>query len=279
MKIAVYYENEYINLNTEGLDKYDKGKEGIVYFYKDLAIKIYHTFPKKYKLNFDDVKFLSKIETQRILLPRSVVFKIGDNKSSFNGYATKRVNNIQDFKEVENLGKSKFIKELQLLKKDIDILTKNNIQIRDMEHKNNILYNGNIYYVDPGSFIKNTSSILNKKNYDEIDASLKKNIFMHQNNNKLLMEEIDDIITKKYGKYNKDYANNLLSIIKGIYNYDYHFNYVFSKHKNYLDYLINILEQYDSLHNYKSTLIENVIENRSEYRNKENIKILKNLIK
>lgn len=279
MKIAVYDEKEYINLNTDDLDKYDKGKEGIVYFYKDLAIKIYHTFPKKCKLNFDDVKFLSKIETKRILLPRSGVFKIGDNKATFNGYVTKRINNIQDFKEVENLSGSKFIKELQLIKKDINILTQNKIQIRDMEHKNNILYNGNIYYVDPGSFIKNTSSILSVKNYEEVSTSLKKNVFMHQNNNKLLMEEVDDIITKKYGKYNEKYAKNLLTIIKEIYNFDYHFNYRFSKYKNYLDYIISILEQYDNLHNYKSALIENVIENRSEYRNKENIKVLKNLIK
>ncbi len=125
----------------------DEGEEATIYYCNKKALKIYKNYCKGIRLSEKDALYLQKINTERFLLPRDIIYDINNN---FIGYTTSYIMGYSK----ENIKKLKldFLKkELLILKKDIEELSKHNISIFDIENYNFILGDG-IYLIDPGSY-------------------------------------------------------------------------------------------------------------------------------
>ena len=183
-------DKEYCFDNDTLNDLYlSEGKEGTVYKYKNLAIKIYHEHSKKDRLDENTCELLKSINTKRILLPRKLVY---NKDKKFIGYTT-------DYHQKYSLDNLKRMKikslkeELQLIKKDIELLSKNNITIDDLYIDNIILSDG-LYFIDPGSFwISKNNRYLSYDNKNKMNNFIINNIFT----------KAGDIPKKKYQILNR----------------------------------------------------------------------------
>lgn len=144
-----YYGNRVINMSEEELDSHylNEGLESFVYLFDDVVLKIYKKRCRKLQLSEEDVKRLSGIETERIVMPEDIVY---DDLNKFSGYTMKYISTcikipLKDDK-INNL-----VKEIEKYEKDIEILSKNKISIYDLNINNTVINNG-IYSIDPGSF-------------------------------------------------------------------------------------------------------------------------------
>ena len=141
-KIFEFSQNELDNMYI------DEGKEGIVYRYGDYVLKIYHPCSRKERLSEDMVRKLTKIHTDKFLLPLGLIF---NNTKKFCGYYSKRVvSNSLDY--ISNMPLNFLYNEIKEFERDIDLLTNNHVEINDFLGIN-ILYDGSFYMCDPGSFL------------------------------------------------------------------------------------------------------------------------------
>lgn len=126
----------------------DKGSEFIVYKYFDLVIKIYKKDYQLSHLSLEELNVLKRISTQRILLP-SGILKNGNNELV--GYEMPLITGEKhmDYDRVPT-----FFEELEILRKDLELLCIHFIILRDINLSNTI-YNGHIYLVDPGNYLVN----------------------------------------------------------------------------------------------------------------------------
>ena len=125
----------------------DEGEEATIYYYNNKALKIYKDYCRGIRLSEKDAIYLQKINTERFLLPIDIIYDINNN---FIGYTTKFIKGYS--KENIKILQLEFLKrELLILKKDIEELSKYNISIFDIENYNFILGDG-IYLIDPGSY-------------------------------------------------------------------------------------------------------------------------------
>ena len=157
------------------------GGEVEVFKYNDLAIKLFKDIALKERrhLKEDEIDFLSSIKTKRILLPTGKVIKMEPSIEDFSyddiidsrgkylnrissdlelvGYTEKFIDgnkNIFDIK-VDTL-----LNELEIISDDLKILNDNLVILSDL-HKNNAIYNGSLYLIDPGNYmISDVSKII-----------------------------------------------------------------------------------------------------------------------
>ncbi len=126
-----------------------EGSECTVYRYKDEALKINKDDFYQKRLTEDEAKKMSKISTERILLPRRI---IRDKDGEYIGYTT-------PYKEERNkeflrmITMEKFISELRLLREDTRVLSNEGIMLEDL-HQGNILVSNQseLYLHDPGLY-------------------------------------------------------------------------------------------------------------------------------
>lgn len=169
--MKLYIGKSKVELSNEELERLylGSGNEADVYLYKKEILKIYNSSSKK-KLDEEEVKEMSSIQTKRILLPKDPIY---DENNQFIGYTRKYVSDY--YKEI--VGKMtvpKFIEELSMIEDDIDILSQNKVDVEDF-NMDNTLVGDEIYLSDPGSYIK----------MDELRSSQ-----VHANNVKTLNEFI-----------------------------------------------------------------------------------------
>ena len=168
--MTFYINDDEYNFNTSELDDIylSEGKEGTVYKYKDDAIKIYHKYSNKERLDEKTCKYLSSFDTNRILLPRKLIY---DKDRKFIGYTT----NYHQKYNLENLKRMKIKdlkSELELIKKDLLLLSSKNISIDDLFIDNIILSDG-LYFIDPGSFwINKNNRYLKSSNFENMNNFL-----------------------------------------------------------------------------------------------------------
>ncbi len=138
----------------------DEGMEGTIYRFNDDALKIYCDFPRKDRLNEDEAYKLSKIKTDRILLPKDLIY---DENNKFIGYSTKFIENI-DFKNASYLSVYDFCNEMDLVYKDLKLLNDKGVDVEDYSLYN-LLFDGSIYFIDPGSHrFVNDDGLLHRDN-------------------------------------------------------------------------------------------------------------------
>lgn len=123
------------------------GNEAKVYRYNNEALKLYVKKCRKRRLNNEDAQSLSELSTDRILLPSKMVYNAD---SSFGGYTLPLVEKSSS--SIFDMAMGKFASELDLIHSDIGMLSSNSVRIGDL-HLGNILYDGNLYFCDPGSYV------------------------------------------------------------------------------------------------------------------------------
>ena len=138
------------------------------YRFNDEIFKIYKKFPDKYTLSLEDVEKLSKIHTERILMPKKPIF---DEKFKFCGHTEKAIDAYHK-ENLKRMNMGKFIEELFLLKKDLLTLNYEQVEICDLNYENYI-YSDGIYIIDPGSY-----KILSSRHFSEILNQVRLNEFV-----------------------------------------------------------------------------------------------------
>ena len=157
-----YVNDKEYNLDYAKMQKQfiSSGYESDVYKFGNNVYKFYKEICLKYRLDEENTKRLSKIQTKRILLPKDVIY---DENHDFFGYTMRYIKPIEK-EEISDLKMEKILKELQIIKKDLLLLKENNIFIDDL-CDGNFIYNKGIYFVDPGSYEYNKER---SKEYIEI---------------------------------------------------------------------------------------------------------------
>ena len=154
-----YVNNKEYNLDIEK-NFISSGYEVNVYKFNNLVFKFYKEICLKYRLDEKNIKYLSKIPTKRILLPKDVIY---DEKHEFYGYTMKYIK-PEEKEDIKDLKIDKLLRELSLIKKDLLILKENNVFIDDL-CDSNFIFNKGFYFIDPGSFEVNKKR---SKEYIEI---------------------------------------------------------------------------------------------------------------
>jgi len=119
-----------------------------------MAIKIKK---ERFYLNYENLNILKTINSNRILLPTNIVYNYKhffgkQNKKNYIGYTTKLIKNVKDKKEIISLSSNILYDEIDELINETRYLSKNRVQLVDIRNNNNIVFNGNIYFVDPGLY-------------------------------------------------------------------------------------------------------------------------------
>lgn len=192
-----YYNNRVMNMSRKELNSYylGEGLESTVYLFDEIVVKIYKSHCRKIRLNEEDVKRLSKIETERIVMPEDLVY---DDLNKFSGYTMKYIPTyikipLKDDK-INNL-----VKEIEKYEKDIEILSKEKISIYDLNINNAVINNG-IYSIDPGSFRYKDKIIDFKNNPEDLTIYIIKELNREEINSFFIEEILEKCsnIPKKY---------------------------------------------------------------------------------
>lgn len=139
----------------------DRGSEVLVYKYYNTAIKLFRKGYKLSNLTLEEIKTLSEITPQRILLPTGAIWN--DNHELV-GY---QMDLILGEKSIDEANTNAFFAELELLRKDLDLLSSRLVILRDINLSNTI-YNGHIFLTDPGNYlIDGLEKIIMQANVDD----------------------------------------------------------------------------------------------------------------
>lgn len=149
--MKLFVGDEKIELTEDELNNryLDEGKEAKIYDYGSEVLKIYKDYCPKSRLSEDDSFFLSQIKTGRVLLPKRLIH---DENGKFLGYTTERVYGLSKLR-LPKMRMKKLVDELDVVMTDLKVLADNNYSVADFT-LNNVVYDGGLYFVDPGSFMK-----------------------------------------------------------------------------------------------------------------------------
>lgn len=145
------------------LKKLGKGKEGRVYEYKGMALKLYYYYTSiTGRIGLKECEYLKQIDTKRIVLPKDI---LQDEKYNFYGYISELI--IPSKEDLYQINKAKFLNELYALRKEIEILSQNYIRVNDWIPEN-FMYDGMFHFVDPGEYQIDWYQIYGDKDISEI---------------------------------------------------------------------------------------------------------------
>ena len=215
-------DNKEYNVTNEELEYrfINEGMESNVYRFRDEAFKIYKDNRcYKTKLNEKDAKYLSKIDTKRIIMPKKLIY---DKNKNFIGYTLPYLTSCS--KEILRRKKiSNIISELKLIEKDLITLRDNNIDIEDL-NIDNFIVNTGLYIIDPGSYLicKNEEKrIIEKNNKLKYIEFMINSVFpIITKLSKKQKQKLEDFISCEYISnaldYNHEENETLLKYIKRI---------------------------------------------------------------
>lgn len=146
------------------LKKLGKGKEGRVYEYKGMALKLYYYSYTSIigRIGLKECEYLKQIDTKRIVLPRCI---LQDDKCKFYGYTSELITSSKE--NLYQIDKTKFLSELYALREEIKILSQNYIRVNDWIPEN-FMYDGMFRFVDPGEYQIDWYQIHENKKISEI---------------------------------------------------------------------------------------------------------------
>lgn len=139
-------DNKDIDISLVKQSKLANGQTGDVYKYKDTAIKIFKE-SKIPPIDEKTAKYLTTITTDRILLPKKLLFY----NNAFKGYSFKLVSRIGTGKKLILLPKEELVENIVLLEEDIKILSSKKILLNGLI-PDNCIYNGELFITDPSKY-------------------------------------------------------------------------------------------------------------------------------
>lgn len=248
--MEILYKNNILEI--EDLKVLGANNEGVVYQYKNNAIKIYHKHPKKFILTKDVCEQFTKIKTQQILMPNDLVYsKDKEYIGSATLYVDKKISPSSMWETLSN----NLDQEQQVLDEDLNILTQNNIAVSELGCTGNFIYNQKMYFTDYGDYNINPNSNLKDQNQEELNRGLHNQLILYGASKEDLEEEFC-----KMTDYNNALSSRFIDMLVEIYDASYDELFSFN-YQNYLEYLRDILKDYKSIEEYKISLIEQGLEN------------------
>lgn len=266
-----------ININNLGFPKC--GTEGIIFNYNDMALKIYYEdVDNSKRLDENLVKLLSQIDTKRILLPMAPIYTI---RNKFRGYiANPFISNTEEIIKINNLNSSKILYELDLIYKDIDTLSQNKIAVYDLDDNyGNIVYNGDIYFIDPGKFLLDKNYGLKSYNISHINKALFNNLILLQENPKYLDESHKQIFENYFGKFNDKNYSLSKELLYSLYSDYYNYIILNSSYEKFSDYIECMFNKCKNLNGIKAQIIKEAIDKKSLLLKEENKQLIKSIFR
>lgn len=184
--------DELLEFDQETLDYMflDEGNESEVFRYGDSVLKIYKDYCVKDRLGEDDVIYLSKIPTKRILMPREVIRDA--DTMEFMGYSMPFIYKYpRDV--IMRIKMNHFLDELDVIHSDLELLAEHHVDVEDI-HIDNVLYNESFFIGDPGSFeIQRDTPVgrIYRNNVYTFNRFVKNDIFPLAKVSKKKIEELD----------------------------------------------------------------------------------------
>lgn len=222
-----YINNKLYDIDEEELEYrlIDSGEESNIYRFENEVYKIHkNNRCVKSKLDEETTKYLKQIKTNRIIMPKELIY---DNYDNFIGYTLPYLESHQ--KEILNRMKaSKMISEFKLLEEDLIILKNNYVDLEDFELYNFIVNTG-LYIIDPGSYLVSNDHTEKEMRRIEVDNKYKYLEFM--------INKVFPYITK----LSKDKKRKLLEYISDEYLGDI-FDYNYEKNETMKQYIKRIVK-------------------------------------
>lgn len=191
--------DELLEFDQETLDYMflDEGNESEVFRYGDSVLKIYKDYCVKDRLGEDDVIYLSKIPTKRILMPREVIRDA--DTMEFMGYSMPFIYKYpRDV--LMRIKMNHFLDELDVIHSDLELLAEHHVDVEDI-HIDNVLYNESFFIGDPGSFeIQRDTPVgrIYRNNVYTFNRFVKNDIFPLAKVSKKKIEELDTMFDDYY---------------------------------------------------------------------------------
>ncbi len=120
-------------------------KAGDVYRYKNTALRIFKDGERV--IDQETAKYLSDISTERILLPKKLLFY----NNAFKGYTMKLVSQKGAGKKLITTPTRDLINSIEVLEKDIEVLSQKKVLLNDI-NPGYTLYNGELFLVNPANY-------------------------------------------------------------------------------------------------------------------------------
>lgn len=128
------------------MNKIGTGVNGDVFKYRNMALKIFKK-DKKEPIDYYTAEYLTNISTDRILLPKNLLFY----NNTFKGYTYKLVSKKGSTQRMIMLPKTELVQNIRVLERDIEILSNKKVLLDGIEPTNSI-FNGNLYLTDPTEY-------------------------------------------------------------------------------------------------------------------------------
>lgn len=141
-------DNKDIDISGKRLTKIGNGGTGDVYKYRNSALKIFKT-DKETPMDVETAEYLTTISTNRVLLPRNLLFY----NNTFKGYTYKLVSKKGSGKKITTIPKDELVGNISIIERDIETLSNKQVLLDGIEPANTI-FNGNLYLTDPCKYTK-----------------------------------------------------------------------------------------------------------------------------
>ena len=139
-------ENKPIELNGKRPIHFIASGDGEdVYRYQKMILKVFHE--GEVPLDRGMASYLSGISTERILLPKKLLFY----NNSFRGYSMKLVPKKGSGKRIITTPKSELIMGIEILEDDVSRLSRRRVLLNGVSPDNSI-YNGELYLTNPNRY-------------------------------------------------------------------------------------------------------------------------------
>ena len=139
-------ENKEVDLNGLRQVNYVPSKKaGDIYRYKNDVLRIFKDGEQP--IDEDTARYLTTISTDRVLLPRKLLFY----NNAFKGYTLKLVSQKGANKKMVNAPKDELLDSIGIVEEDIYRLSQRKILLSNTGI-GHTLYNGDLYLVDPSQY-------------------------------------------------------------------------------------------------------------------------------
>ncbi len=141
-------DNKDIDISGKRLTKIGNGKTGDVYKYRNSALKIFKA-DRELPIDLETAEYLSTISTERVLLPKNLLFY----NNAFKGYTYKLISKKGKGKKITTIPKDELVGNVSLIERDIETLSSKQVLLNGIDPSNTI-FNGNLYLADPCQYTK-----------------------------------------------------------------------------------------------------------------------------